>query len=74
MVEFVVRVLIVIAFPIIVENAIRLVDILFVRTVDPVMVEFTVIVLAVMTLPSIVTNPILSADRPVVLVVNAVTT
>jgi hypothetical protein len=44
----------VIAFPIIVEKAIMLVDTLFVLTVDPVILEFATIVLAVIEFPIMV--------------------
>ena len=57
-VEFTVKVLIVIAFPIIVEKEIMLVDTLVVLIVDPVILEFVMIVLAVMTFPTIVENAI----------------
>ena len=58
MVKFVKIVLAVIAFPIIVEKVIMLVDKLFVFTVDPVILEFVSNVLAVIELPIIVEKEI----------------
>jgi hypothetical protein len=56
----------VIAFPIIVENWITLVDIVFVRILEAVIVEFTVMVEIVIAFPTIVENWIIPVEIPFV--------